>query len=102
VLENFAELEGAHSTVAVKGDSAVPDSAEQEVDFHYICCVRSEVNGHLYELDGDYKGPLDTDVILGSEEDILCPQGIKVIKEYISQEEDNISFNLMALVHRGD
>ncbi|KAL2022516.1 hypothetical protein VTK56DRAFT_5123 [Thermocarpiscus australiensis] len=100
VLENSVELEQAYAAVAVKGDSAVPDSAEDEVDFHYICFARSNVDGCLYELDGDSKGPIACGrVQLGEGSDILIADTISRIKSYIDQEEGNIGFGLMALVH---
>ncbi|KAJ9149576.1 Ubiquitin carboxyl-terminal hydrolase, partial [Coniochaeta hoffmannii] len=59
VLEDSAELEGAHAAVAVKGDSAVPGSAEEEVEFHYVAFVGGQ-DGRVWELDGDRKGPVET------------------------------------------
>ncbi|KAK3369351.1 ubiquitin carboxyl-terminal hydrolase, family 1 [Lasiosphaeria ovina] len=98
-LENSLELEQAHAAVAAKGDSLVPDNAEDDVDFHYICFVRSNVDGHLYELDGDCKGPIDTGIALSAEEDVLSPQALGLIRGYVEQEEESIGFNVMALVH---
>ncbi|KAK3682233.1 ubiquitin carboxyl-terminal hydrolase, family 1 [Podospora appendiculata] len=99
VLEDSAELESAYATVATKGDSAVPESPEAEVYFHYICFARSDLNGHIYDLNGDCKGPVDTGVVIGAEADLLGPEALEVIKKYIDREGGNIQFNLMALVH---
>lgn len=85
--------------VALQGDSAVPDNAEDEVDFHFVCFVKSPKTGHVYELDGDRKGPVDRGLLLGPDEDMLAEGGLKIIKEYI-QREDNFNFGLMALVQR--
>ncbi|KAL2130113.1 hypothetical protein VTI74DRAFT_6892 [Chaetomium olivicolor] len=102
LLEDSAGLEQAYAVVATKGDSAVPHSAEDEVDYHYICFVRSEVDGCLYELDGDSKGPVALGKIaLRGEGDILGPETIDLIKRYLDQEQDSIGFSLMALVRRG-
>ncbi len=80
----------------------MPDDAEDEVDFHYICLSRSNVDGCLYELDGDSKGPVAFGQDHpGHEDDILTPDTISRIKRYIDLEEGNISFSLMALVYRG-
>jgi len=82
--------------VAVQGDSAVPEDPEGEVDFHYVCFVRSDVDGHLYEMDGDRKGPLDRGPLEGV--DILSGRALQVIQEFIKSEEgDNVGFSLMAL-----
>ncbi|KAK3322720.1 ubiquitin carboxyl-terminal hydrolase, family 1 [Apodospora peruviana] len=100
VLEDSAELEQAYAKVAVKGCSAVPEHAEDEVDFHYIFFARSNKDAHLYELDGDCKGPIDTGVDVGPEHDILAPDSLTMIKRYIDLERGNPNFNLMALVRR--
>ena len=39
--------------------------AEDEVDFHYVCFVKSSKTGHLYELGGDRKGPVDHGILQG-------------------------------------
>jgi ubiquitin carboxyl-terminal hydrolase L3 len=102
VLEDSASLEAAHGAVAVKGDSEVPQSAEDEVDFHYICFVKSKANGHLYELDGDRKGPLDRGLVDSAAPDgVLGPEAFDVIRQFMSLEQKgNINFNLMALVSK--
>ena len=46
-LEQNEALELAHKAAALQGDSEVPASAEDEVDFHYVCFVKSHKNGHL-------------------------------------------------------
>ncbi len=103
VLENSAELEDAYATVARKGSSQVPDSAEDEVDFHYVCLVRSRGNGRLYELDGDRPGPVDRGPVVGPGEDLLAPGAgaVDVVRAYIEHEGGNANFSLMALVHCG-
>lgn len=83
--------------VALEGDSAVPINAEDEVDFHFVCFVKSPKTGHVYELDGDRKGPVDRGLLLGPDEDMLAEGGLRIVKEFI-QREDNFNFSLMALV----
>lgn len=100
VLESSAELEDVYAAVATQGTSRVPDNAEDEVDFHYVCFVKSRSNGRLYELDGDRKGPIDRGLVLGPDEDVLAPGGLNVIREYMERERGNTNFNLMALVRR--
>ncbi|EDU45000.1 ubiquitin carboxyl-terminal hydrolase isozyme L1 [Pyrenophora tritici-repentis Pt-1C-BFP] len=97
VLENDTELESAYREVATQGSSQVPANAEDEVDFHYVCFVKSNENGHLYELDGDRKGPKDRGP-LEPDEDVLSDGGRKVIKEFIEREQgQNTNFSLLAL-----
>ncbi|KAI9691039.1 MAG: ubiquitinyl hydrolase 1 [Bathelium mastoideum] len=96
VLEASQELEAAHRKAALQGQSSVPEDAAAEVDYHYICFVKSR--GRLYELDGDKKGPVDRGS-LSSDEDVLGEKGVNVIREFIQREKDqNLNFNLMALV----
>lgn len=85
----------------MKGDSAVPDSAEDEVGYHYICFTAGK-DGCLYELDGDRKGPVSLGKVQSGEQgDILGPDTISLIRGYIDQGNGNIGYSLMALVHRG-
>lgn len=83
----------------MQGDSTVPDNAEDEVDFHYVCFVKSHKNGHLYQMDGDRKGPIDRGSLLAPEEDVLAEGGLSVIREFIRREKGgNPQFSLLALV----
>ncbi|KAF8643830.1 hypothetical protein AX16_008847 [Volvariella volvacea WC 439] len=98
LLEDSKELEVAHTAAAKTGDSAVPESAEIEVDYHYIGFTRSNANGHVYELDGAKKGPIDTGVVLADGEDLLNQKSLKLIQDYVGRENgENIGFNLLAL-----
>lgn len=97
VVEDSAELEAIHTTMAQQGDTAVPESAEDEVNHHYIALVKSR-SGRLYEMDGDRKGPVNMAANLG-DEDLLGEIALGVVKKFIEREEGrNIGFNLMALV----
>ena len=97
-IENSEEIESAYRTLALQGDSDVPENAEDEVDFHYVCFVKSSKSGHMYELDGDRKGPIGHGT-LGSG-DILSNGGLDIIQKFISREEGaNVNFSLLALVN---
>jgi ubiquitin carboxyl-terminal hydrolase L3 len=97
MLEDDAELESAYRMVALQGDSEVPENAEDEVDFHYVCFVRSHKDGHLYEMDGDRKGPVDRGS-LESDEDVLAERSLNVIQEFIQREDGcNANFSLLVL-----
>lgn len=98
VLEESGELESAYREVALQGDSAVPGNAEDDVDFHYTCFVKSGRSDHLYEMDGDRKGPIDRGA-LGVGDDVLCDAGLKIVKDFVQQEGGaNLNFSLLALV----
>lgn len=97
MLEDDATLESIYRSVALQGDSDVPESAEAEVDFHYVCFVKSHVDDHLYEMDGDRKGPVDRGA-LGTDEDVLSDAGLRVVKEFIRREDGkNDNFSLLVL-----
>jgi ubiquitin carboxyl-terminal hydrolase L3 len=96
-LENSTELESAYRVVALKGNTEAPANAEDEVNFHYVCFVKSDKNKHLYELDGDKTGPIDRGAIQ-DDEDMLSTRGLKLIQDFIDRENGNINFSLMALV----
>ncbi|OAL45903.1 ubiquitin C-terminal hydrolase L3 [Pyrenochaeta sp. DS3sAY3a] len=96
-LEGSEELEHAYTEVARKGDTEAPENPEDEVDFHYICFVKSHQSGHLYQLDGDRKRPINLGP-LAANEDVLSSKCLDVIRRMFASEDDNISFSLMALV----
>jgi ubiquitin carboxyl-terminal hydrolase L3 len=97
ILENDEELESAYRFVALEGDSKAPTNPENEVDFHYVCFVKSTKDGHLYEMDGDRKGPVDRG-LLGSEKDVLDKHCLNVIREFIQREDGgDMNFSLLVL-----
>ena len=76
----------------------MPENAEDEVDFHYVCFVEPSKTGHLYELDGDRKGPVDHG-ILGMGEEILDGGALSIIQTFMGRENgQNVNFSLLALV----
>lgn len=97
ILEDDEELESAYKSVAFQGDSEVPANPEDEVDYHYICFVKSHKNGHLYEMDGDRNGPIDRGP-LSPDDDVLSEKGLNAVKEYIEREQgQNPGFSLLVL-----
>ncbi|KAK6082105.1 bcas2 family protein [Seiridium cupressi] len=100
VLETSQSLEDMYAEVAQLGTSRVPESAEEEVDYHYVCFVKSCENDHLFELDGDRGGPIDRGLVCGPNDDILVGGGLGFIREYIRNQKDDIGFSLMALAER--
>jgi ubiquitin carboxyl-terminal hydrolase L3 len=98
-LEGSEELALAHKTAALQGDTEAPQDPEDEVDYHYICFVPSQGDSYIYELDGDCKGPIKTNVKLDAGEDILSDKALNLVRAYIDRENGlNVGFNLMALV----
>lgn len=95
-LEDSAELESAYASVASKGETTAP-AAEDEVDFHYVAFVESHQNGHLYQLDGDRRQPVDLGDV-ASAEDVLADSCLGVIRDMVVDEGGDMHFSLMALV----
>jgi ubiquitin carboxyl-terminal hydrolase L3 len=98
-LEASEELASAHKTAALQGDTEAPQDPEDEVDYHYICFVPSQDDSYIYELDGDCKGPIKTNIKLDTGEDMLVDKALNLVRAYIDRENGlNVGFNLMALV----
>jgi len=92
-------LEAAHSTAAQSGDTAAP-SIDVEVENHYVAFVKSK-NGHLWELDGARRGPLDRG-LLGPDDDVLSEKALDLgVKAFLKREEaaggGELRFSLLAL-----
>ncbi|KAI1337645.1 ubiquitin C-terminal hydrolase L3 [Xylariaceae sp. FL0016] len=94
-LEQDADLATKYKAVSVRGDSAPPEP-EIEADYAYMCFVKSNKNGHLYQLEGCRKGPIDLGP-LGPGEDVLSDAPLRIIKDFGKLESGDIGFNLMAL-----
>lgn len=99
LLHDSDALESAHQTAAAGGDSAAPQ-AEESVDLHYVCFVKSK-NSHLWELDGRRKGPLDRGQ-LSEDQDILSDKALEMgVRSFLRREEEagggELRFSLIAL-----
>ncbi|KTW27328.1 hypothetical protein T552_02312 [Pneumocystis carinii B80] len=94
----FSQLKTIHEKFASQGETTAPDALE-DTSLHYVCFVKSSVNGHLYELDGrNPLGPIDHGFLNNS--DILGDQSIQIIKSYINKREKEIRFSLCALAYK--
>ena len=101
LLEETDSLEKAHQAAAVTGDTKAPD-AQADVDLHYVAFVKSEKNGHLFELDGRRKGPLDRGE-LEADEDVLSENALdKGVRAFMEREAGDPRFSLIALAQAFD
>lgn len=96
MLENSADLEKKYQEAALRGSSS-PPLAQEEVDLHYICFIKSS-NGLVYEMDGDTYGPIKTNIILNRNEDMLEASALEYVKQCIAREDADGKFSLLALV----
>ena len=94
LLENSRDLEHIYQKAACGGDTVPPD-AHDEVDLHYTCFVRN-LDGFVYELDGDAEGPTKTGIQL-DQEDLLHETILNYIMDWTSKESSP-EFSLLALV----
>lgn len=101
LLEDSDVLEAAHHTAAVAGDTEAPnmDSAER-LGNHFIAFVKGK-DGHLWELEGSRKGPLDRG-LLEESDDVLSEKALALgIKRYVKLEEEaggkELRFSCLAL-----
>ena len=96
-IENSEEIESAYRAVALQGDSDVPENAEDGVDSHYVCFVKSSKSGHMYELDRARKGPIDHGTQASG--GVLSNDGLDIVQNFKSREDGtNVKFRLLALV----
>ena len=105
LLEETEALETAHQEAATTGDTAIPN-AEDSVDLHYVCFVKSEKDGHLFEMDGRRKGPLDRGA-LDPGEDVLSPAALeKGVRAFLRREAEvgggELRFSLIVLAESFD
>jgi ubiquitin carboxyl-terminal hydrolase L3 len=57
IIETIVKLENAYVPNALQGQTEVSETWHAEVSFPYTCFL--EVNGRIWELGGDKKGPVD-------------------------------------------
>ncbi|KUI57229.1 Ubiquitin carboxyl-terminal hydrolase isozyme L3 [Cytospora mali] len=101
MLYDSEAFEAAHRSVANLGDTAAPaGQAGHHVGQHFVSFVKAD-DGHLWELEGSRKGPIDRGM-LAEDEDVLSPRaldlGIKrVIKLVQDAGIDDLRFSCTAL-----
>ena len=105
LLEDTEALEKAHQAAASGGDTAAPN-ADDSVDLHYVCFVKSERTGHLWEMDGRRKGPLDRGQ-LQADEDVLSEAALeKGVRAFLKREAaaggNELRFSLIVLAESFD
>lgn len=104
MLYDSEPFEEAHWSVATMGDS-VPLTVEQghKLGQHFVTFVKAD-DGHLWELEGSRKGPLDRGV-LAHDEDVLSPRALELgLKRVMNIEQaaggSDLRFSCIALAGR--
>ncbi|KAK3649215.1 ubiquitinyl hydrolase 1 [Elasticomyces elasticus] len=105
LVEESQVLERAHQEAAQLGDTSAP-AAGDDVDLHYVCFVKDRKDGHLWEMDGRRKGPLDRGE-LGLEDDVLSEKALDLgVRAFLKREEEagggELRFSLICLAEGFD
>lgn len=100
LLYESKALESAHQSAAQQGQSEAPGAAD-DIDLHYVCFVKSEETGRLWEMDGRRKGPIDRG-LLGEGEDVLSEKALDLgVRTFLKREAENgggeMRFSLITL-----
>lgn len=100
LLYNSDAFEAAHASVASLGDTTPPTpEAGKHTGQHFVAFVKG-ADGHLWELEGSRKGPLDRGP-LGESEDLLSPtaiaRGIGRIIDMEATSGGDLRFSVIAL-----
>lgn len=104
LLYESEALESAHQAAAAGGDTSAP-AADDNVDLHYVCFVKSQ-NNHLWELDGRRRGPLNRGA-LSPEEDVLSEKALDLgVRGFLKREAaaggGDLRFSLITLAESLD
>lgn len=100
VLWNSKALEEAHRDAAALGDTTAPDNeSADKLGQHFVAFVKGR-DGHLWELEGSRKGPIDRG-LLADDEDLLTPNALKLglgrVIEMERKEGGDLRFSCTAL-----
>ena len=98
LLYNSEFLEKAHMDAAIKGDTSAPGS-EEPSPYHVISFVKGN-DGHLWELEGAWGGPIDRGA-LANDEDVLSEKALEVgIRRFTRVADGNLEFSIVALADK--
>jgi ubiquitin carboxyl-terminal hydrolase L3 len=105
VLEDSDAFEQAHAEAAKLGDTTAPTPEEnRHAGQHFVAFVKGK-DGHLWELEGDRKGPLDRGA-LQEDEDVLSPRalekGLGRLIRLESEKGGDLRFSAIALAESLD
>ncbi|KAK7737448.1 hypothetical protein SLS53_006521 [Cytospora paraplurivora] len=101
LLYDSEPFETAHKSVADLGDTIAPLGKEgHHVGHHFVSFVKAD-DGHLWELEGSRKGPIDRGE-LAEDEDVLSPRALdlgirRVIRLNQDAGIDDLRFSITAL-----
>lgn len=89
-LEKDTDIEELHQKAVEEGHSEIPISGT--VNTHFMCFTHCD--GHLYELDGRKKFPINHGP---SSQETLLKDSCAAIKKFMERDPDEIRFTIMTL-----
>lgn len=100
VLEDSEAFEKAHAEAAAMGDTRPPTlEVHEHLGQHFVAFVKGK-DGHLWELEGSRKGPLDRGV-LKDDEDVLSAAAVEMglgrLMRIESEKDGDLRFSAIAL-----
>lgn len=100
VLEENAEYEAAHQEAAKLGDSPMPNENEHEhTGQHFVAFVKG-TDGHLWELEGSRRGPLDRGTLKDDEDllsEVALEKGLGRLMRIERENGGDLRFSAIAL-----
>ncbi|KAF1994368.1 cysteine proteinase [Amniculicola lignicola CBS 123094] len=104
VLVDSEAFEIAHKEAAYMGDTKAPDDGHDHLGQHFVAFVKGK-DGHLWELEGSRKGPLDRG-LLAEDEDVLSAaaveKGLGRLMRIESEKGGDLRFSAIALAENLD
>ena len=100
-LYDSKEIEAMHMAAAWVGDSAVPSPEEDNFN-NFITFARGR-DGHLWELNGGMKGPVDRGA-LEEGEGLMSERALELgVKGFLKfAAEEDVGFSIVALAPRNE
>ncbi|KAF4302171.1 Peptidase C12 ubiquitin carboxyl-terminal hydrolase 1 [Botryosphaeria dothidea] len=96
LLYESEALERAHASAAQLGDTSAPPLGVHEAGGAFVCFVKGD-DGHLWELAGFAKGPIDHGQ-LAEGEDVLSEKAVELgVRAFMEKGEGSVGFSLVAL-----
>ncbi|KAJ8732923.1 hypothetical protein PYW07_015522 [Mythimna separata] len=92
LLENSTAILNAYKEIVRSGNESGGE-ADETVNNHFVTFVN--IDGHLFELDGRKSYPIEHG---STSPDTLLEDAVKVCREFIARDPENIGFNVVALV----
>ncbi|ETW09666.1 hypothetical protein H310_00181 [Aphanomyces invadans] len=92
ILQDDDEIEETHASAAQEGQSEQLERVDDPINTHFVCF--SVVDGHLYELDGRKKFPVNHGP---SSQETLLEDACRVIRQFMARDEGEVRFTIVAL-----